>query len=220
VVFEEGKTPLLFCHWSPQDPQYEIFDSYLSVFYQLDPYYLASVKGVASGTYPLSNIVPDRFYHSEYYRRYFTRVKMHDELGYIISLDEKKTIHLSLGRRTGNRKYKNHARKTLEILEPVLFPLLRQNVTWHLQYDKQPDLPPAQSIVDYLQLLDTEESPLTLREAEVVRLTLQGHSSNSIGHVLEISPWTVKVHRRKVYSKLRVSSQLELFRRFLPLIYS
>jgi DNA-binding CsgD family transcriptional regulator len=51
---------------------------------------------------------------------------------------------------------------------------------------------------------------LTEREAAIVDLVLQGHSSDSIAARLTIAAGTVKVHRRNVYRKLAISSQAEL----------
>ena len=56
---------------------------------------------------------------------------------------------------------------------------------------------------------------LTAREAQVVNLILEGHSTRAIAGVLAIAVETVRVHRRHVYEKLGVSSQAELFRWFL-----
>jgi DNA-binding CsgD family transcriptional regulator len=56
---------------------------------------------------------------------------------------------------------------------------------------------------------------LTAREREVAQLILIGHSSASISLNLGISLPTVKTHRRNLYSKLQISSQAELFNRFL-----
>ena len=53
------------------------------------------------------------------------------------------------------------------------------------------------------------------RERQVVELTLRGHSADAIGKRLEISPGTVRIHRRNIYSKLRISSQGELFSLFI-----
>lgn len=52
---------------------------------------------------------------------------------------------------------------------------------------------------------------LSPREAEVVRLVLQGHSTPSAAAYLGISEGTVKVHRHHAYAKLGISSQAELF---------
>jgi DNA-binding CsgD family transcriptional regulator len=59
------------------------------------------------------------------------------------------------------------------------------------------------------------EDLLTPRERQVVEFTLKGHSADAVGKILEISPGTVRIHRRNVYSKLRIRSQGELFSRFI-----
>ncbi len=59
------------------------------------------------------------------------------------------------------------------------------------------------------------EGVLTPRERQVVELTLRGHSADAIGKRLGISSGTVRIHRRNIYSKLRISSQGELFSEFI-----
>lgn len=56
---------------------------------------------------------------------------------------------------------------------------------------------------------------LTPREREIVTFTLKGYSSEATGQILEISTGTVRIHRRNIYTKLGISSQRELFARFL-----
>ncbi|MEI2806601.1 MAG: LuxR C-terminal-related transcriptional regulator [Albidovulum sp.] len=56
---------------------------------------------------------------------------------------------------------------------------------------------------------------LTEREREVAEYTLKGHSAEALGRVLGISPGTVRIHRRNIYAKLGISSQGELFARFI-----
>ena len=56
---------------------------------------------------------------------------------------------------------------------------------------------------------------LTPREREVVEFTLKGHSAAAVGHIMGISPGTVRIHRRNLYSELRIRSQGELFSGFI-----
>jgi DNA-binding CsgD family transcriptional regulator len=51
-------------------------------------------------------------------------------------------------------------------------------------------------------------------------MILRGHSSVSIGLQLEISPQTVKVFRKQLYKKCRISSQAELFNLMMPILSS
>jgi DNA-binding CsgD family transcriptional regulator len=57
--------------------------------------------------------------------------------------------------------------------------------------------------------------PLTPRELDVVGLVLEGHSSESIANLLNISAGTVRIHRKNIYAKMRISSQRELFSIFV-----
>jgi DNA-binding CsgD family transcriptional regulator len=59
---------------------------------------------------------------------------------------------------------------------------------------------------------------LTPREREIAAYTLKGHSAESAGQILGISPGTVRIHRRNIYAKLQINSQGELFSRFLSTI--
>lgn len=56
-------------------------------------------------------------------------------------------------------------------------------------------------------ILDAKLSP---RETEVVRLVSEGLSNKAIALVLDISPWTVSTHLRRVYYKLNVNSRAEM----------
>ncbi len=62
------------------------------------------------------------------------------------------------------------------------------------------------------------EGVLTPREREVVELTLRGHSTDALGKLLGISSGTVRIHRKNIYAKLRISSQGELFSAFISAI--
>ena len=55
---------------------------------------------------------------------------------------------------------------------------------------------------------------LTLREREIVEFALKGYSAEATGQALGISPGTVRIHKRNIYSKLNIKSQSELFARF------
>lgn len=61
-------------------------------------------------------------------------------------------------------------------------------------------------------------SRLSEREAEIVRLILKGHSSKAIARMLGNSPETVKVHRKRVYTKLGLGSAGELFSLFMAAV--
>ncbi|MEM9912296.1 MAG: helix-turn-helix transcriptional regulator, partial [Pseudomonadota bacterium] len=61
-------------------------------------------------------------------------------------------------------------------------------------------------------------SVLSAREAQTLQLILRGHSSKSIARILGNSPETVRAHRKRVYAKLGVTTQGELFSAFLDAV--
>ena len=62
------------------------------------------------------------------------------------------------------------------------------------------------------QPCDAGDAPafLSPREQEVVRLVMKGLSTRGIAQLLDISPWTVSTHLRRIFLKLNVSSRAEM----------
>jgi len=70
-------------------------------------------------------------------------------------------------------------------------------------------------VVDYLQRVRTGEvtppyANLTDREMEVLRLIAEGHTTEEIGRLLNLSPHTVQTHRRAIMEKLHLHDRVEL----------
>lgn len=64
----------------------------------------------------------------------------------------------------------------------------------------------------------TSTSPsahLSPREEEIVRLITKGLSNKEVAAVLDISPWTVATHLRRIFNKLDVGSRAEMVARVL-----
>ena len=56
---------------------------------------------------------------------------------------------------------------------------------------------------------------LSPREKEIVRLVAKGLPNKAISEVLDISPWTVATHLRRVFAKMAVTSRAEMVARVL-----
>jgi len=59
------------------------------------------------------------------------------------------------------------------------------------------------------QHTDQRQSPLTVREAEVLRQVAEGHSSKEIGKELFLSPSTVNHHIQSIFNKLGVDTRAQ-----------
>src|SRR5438270_1834968 len=58
---------------------------------------------------------------------------------------------------------------------------------------------------------------LSPREVEIVRMVAKGHPNKVIAGVLNISPWTVCTHLRRIFAKLGVVSRAAMIARFLDI---
>lgn len=67
--------------------------------------------------------------------------------------------------------------------------------------------------------LDRIEAPtlpgLSPREVEIVRLVAKGYPKKTVAAVLDISPWTVAAHLRRIYVKIGVNCRAAMVARTL-----
>lgn len=185
--------------------------------YLLDPFYSAAQEP-KPGVWRMRELAPDRFFSSEYFRSYYTQTGLAEEVGFFVALDNGITVVLSLMRREQSGVFSAAEFALLKKAEPVVVALVRhawpdlgrrfdQAMAKRGRSGRKAAPPAAERVWRDLNLTD--------REAAIVELVLQGHSSESVGLRLGISTGTVKVHRRNVYRKLGISSQTQLLSIYL-----
>ncbi len=182
--------------------------------YILDPFFLAASRSVAPGLYRLRDLAPDRFYQGEYFRSYYVRTGLAEEIAYFVTLPDQSTMTLSL-----MRAEKPFSQKEFAALAAV-FPFVAATSRRHWpgldqKLDKRDSALQRQQQQMSYDLGNFGAGVLTPREREVAEFTLKGHSAESTGQILGIAAGTVRIHRRNIYSKLNINSQGELFSRFL-----
>lgn len=184
--------------------------------YLLDPFFLASLNRSEPGLWRLSEIAPDRFYQGEYYRSYYAQTGLAEEIGYLITANSKLNLVLSMMRK--ERRFSASEVRALKKVWPIVDAACRKN--WNdLALEEQSHAPKMEERIE-IAFQRIGEGVLTPRERQVVELTLRGHSADAIGKLLAISSGTVRIHRRNIYSKLRISSQGELFSEFITAMIS
>lgn len=174
--------------------------------YLLDPFTQACRSDMIPGAYRLIDLVDEAFFRSEYYRTFYRKVRIKDELGVLIKRSDNDWIVISLSRGMRQARFTPRDVERINTIHKTLTAAVIKN--WCLNgatetYDVEG------RVEDRLMSFGADR--LSPREAEVVRLTLQGHSAGSASAFLGITEGTVKVHRHNAYSKLGVSSQAELF---------
>jgi DNA-binding CsgD family transcriptional regulator len=184
--------------------------------YLLDPFFLAAVRPFVPGLYRLRDMAPDRFYQGEYYRNYYARTGLAEEIAYFVDLPGHSALVLSLMRT--ERPFSHREFQALLSVFPFVESVVRRhwtNLGQHFDHDPRNPGPqrPRRDLSD--DLGNFGAGILTPREREIAAFTLKGHSAESAGQILGISPGTVRIHRRNIYAKLQINSQGELFSRFL-----
>ena len=187
--------------------------------YLLDPFYKACVDGTPPGLYRLREIAPDRFYHSEYFRSYYRRTGLAEEIAFLSDLSDGMKLCMSLMRAGTSAPFSDRDLSKLKTVEPVV------HAASSRQWKNRTDLrdhyldptaaEPAMEKHVHTAFENFGQNQLTPRECEVVRMVLRGHSSESIGRHCGITTGTVKIHRKNIYAKLGISSQSELFSLFI-----
>lgn len=189
--------------------------------YLLDPFYLACGNHVTPGLYRIKDLAPDRFFQGEYFRSYYARTGLAEEIGYFIEMPDQATVVVSLMR--AEKAFSAKEFRQLGEFWPVVRAACLSNwndlaTKFGANADDFSDGSMHQSIE--LAFINIGDGVLTPRERQVVEFTLKGHSADAVGRILEISPGTVRIHRRNVYSKLQIRSQGELFSKFIDTLAS
>lgn len=220
LAYFRDQTPrLLMTDAITPDVHRHMKNVYMVGAYLLDPFYEVHRSKKTSGLYRIWDIAPDQFARNQYFIEYYRRTTMIDEIGFVVWPSTQTSIHVCLGRdiRSGQRfskRERSAAKSVFQIVEALVCS------HWaNLQIGSDAG---QESVIQRMVRLvaETHDIKLTNRQAEVALLVLQGHSSNSIGLRLGISPQTVKVFRKQLYKRCEVSSQAELFGLMLPMLAS
>ncbi len=220
-AYFQNEKPICLYHTFSPEKRVVFVDDYLKGPYLLDPFFKACDRKVGTGLYRLRDIAPDRFYQSEYYRSYYVQTGLAEEICYTIYLTKGVAVAISLMRAGGEPKFSAREFRLLESVSSIVDSLARRH--WqevHSRFEAEPSgLQTGENRTIIEDKVSTLFGPrITPRETQVVAQVLEGHSSDSIARSLGITVGTVRIHRRNIYAKLRISSQQELFSIFFQTI--
>ncbi len=224
TAYPRNRRPVHIYNNLPADQISQTLTPYFDGAYLLDPFYALSQNEAPNGIYRLRDLAPDEFYQSEYYRSYYAGTQLRDEAGLLIRVTPDLYVVVSLGLRADEEDDTCRVRfHDLQTISTLLVSICEQFWTTTgigmemIQGEAACNQPLYGESLDKT-FMNFGRDHLSERECEVIRLILKGHSSKSIARVLDISPDTVKVHRKRFHAKLNVSSQAELFSLFLDAI--
>jgi DNA-binding CsgD family transcriptional regulator len=212
VLYREFQDPIVYLTMDTD---------YVNAAYLLDPFYQAVMSGVQTGIHQIFELAPDQFRQTSYFREYYSRTTLIDELALFVRVTHDTTITVCFGRdKTSGLSFKKPELSAIRKFEHVLCALCEQQwQDYRPQQGKDITLPPITSRLR-AELNKQHQIALSARQSEVALYILQGHSSLSIALNLNISKETVKVFRRQLYAKCNISSQAELFALLMPIFSS
>lgn len=195
--------------------------AYIRGAYLLDPFYSASVGRHAEGLWRMRDLAPDAFYEGglSSSREVYPCISdeagtLIEEVGFIIDLDDEISATFSLMRNRRGIPFSEEEFSALSTLTPVVATGLRR----HWQLVNVADRDSGESTAPRRhneEIFRRAYSDLTPAQYLVTKLILRGHSNVSIAENLGITEGTVKMHRYNIYKRLNISSQAELFQRFI-----
>ena len=185
LAFHTEAPPEVLHHTLEPEGEQHYVQRYLAGPYLLDPLYELSLRKDKPAICRFRDATPDRFHSSEYYRQYCERTHLKDEMDFLVEADEGTTLALVVGRR--EKLFSKTELARLELIEPLVrAAMCRIWKEWRHG--------------------GTRRAP---------QLLLRGHSTKSVARLLDIAPGTVMVHKRNLFQKLGITSQFELFSRFI-----
>ena len=213
LVFHRDAPPEVFHHTLEPAGRRHYVDRYVAGPYLLDPLYQLAVGEEKPGVCRFRDQSPDRFRSSEYYRQYCERTHLKDEMDFLVDVSPRSTLALVVGRRT--RRFSKAELARLRTLEPLVHAAMR--TIWERSSAGGRRQEAGGSLHQHLTRCfeNFGEGLLTERERQITQLLLRGHSTKSVARELVIAPGTVMVHKRNLFAKLRITSQYELFSRFI-----
>ncbi|MCR8924345.1 helix-turn-helix transcriptional regulator [Dasania sp. GY-MA-18] len=196
-------------------------EAYINGPYIFDPYYQASLSGIKNGSYRFKDIAPDNFKKTEFFRRYYKAINNSDELCYLVNLGSGAHIQVSI---SPLETHKAFTKSVLDFLNTISH-IVTSLIIHHWQLSHKISTAPKTAQKSFKQALQQAlknfgSTLLTPREHDVLQLILHGHSNKATSERLDISLGTVKLHRKRIYQKLDISSQSELFYLFIDVLSS
>jgi len=224
VIFAycSGARPLDLFDTFPAAKRCVFVDDYQAGPYLLDPLFIARPEAWGPGPHRVADLAPDRFPQSQYFQSYYVQTGLSEEIAFFAPINHETRVVISLMRDAARLPpFATRERKRLSSVAALVAAASAQN--WKDIEDRFSGHARGRKIAETERILASAfhrfgEGKLTSREAEIAELVLKGNSSEAIGKQLGIATGTVRIHRKNIYLKLGISSQGELFSRFVASI--
>jgi DNA-binding CsgD family transcriptional regulator len=207
------------------DLQAEHMEIYLRGLYRVDPIYRLCRNERGEGVKDLTEISTAEELSGDYFNIFLRLTGMSDDLAILFPVGAEESLGLVYERRS------TFSKKEISEMR-ALFPMLNGLHRLHQRKlsagphtatlapfngHARTGLPP----VDYKTAVDAFlRAQLTPRERDIVGLVLLGYPTAKIAGKLGLSVNTIKNHRKRMYSKLDITTERELFLNFVSFLFT
>lgn len=187
---------------------------YLEHYYVYDPFYAHWRRSREPGIVPLRRFTSDQMKRGRYMAEFLGQSRICDEVGIVLEDGGDWCLAIFLDRTT--RPFRDGEIQALVQRFDVFGALHALDIKARRPGFMRTQAPPAPAASPQIVPAIPEElwPELSARERELVGLVLAGHPSATIAARLQITPGTVKNHRRRIYQKLDITTERELFLQF------
>lgn len=209
--YSATETPEFIKHRQFSD---EMVRRYLALYYVFDPFYAAWRRDRRPGIMPLKSLADDEVKRGRYSAEFLAQSEISDEVGILLEDGGDWCLGIFLDRAAGGFRDSEIA-LLIERL-PVFTALHARHLTLRTPEAARRTAPEAPGTAPRRQPTIPEGlwHELSQRERQLVQLVLTGYPTAAIAEHLGIAVGTVKNHRRRIYEKLDITTERELFLQF------
>jgi DNA-binding CsgD family transcriptional regulator len=186
-------------------------DAFQRWAYALDPLYQVYLAGEDRGMFSLRELVPDGLEETEFYTAFYAKVHASDEVSLLARLPDDRAIAMYFVRTPATGPFESADIGRIKAIAPALI----ETACLHERLREGAFAPATMGAALQIALDTFGMSVLTLRERQIVRLTLLGASARETADRLGIAEGTVKNHRKAIFRKLCVDNLGSLTALFL-----
>jgi DNA-binding CsgD family transcriptional regulator len=198
----------------------EMVRRYLDNYYVFDPFYASWRRERRLGIMPLKGLANEEAKRGQYIAGFLAQSEICDEVGIMLADGSDWCLGIFLDRSTISFKDSEIALLTERL--PVFEALHALDIKAHGSNFSRTSAPsgPGASPRREPTIPDRLWPELSQRERELVQLVLAGHPTAVIARRLGIALGTAKNHRRRIYEKLDITTERELFLQFFESLKS
>ncbi len=192
----------------------EMVRKYLSIYYVFDPFYAHWRRTKRAGIVPLKTLADDAVKRGQYIAEFLAQSSICDEVGILIEDGGDWCIGIFLDRTS--KPFRESEIALLRERLPVFQALHARDVEPRGAHFQRSTMAPGIGVRPKAEpALPVDLWPqLSPRERQLVQLILAGHPNATIAQRLGIQVGTVKNHRLRIYAKLDITTERELFLEF------